>query len=102
MAYLNFSETNHTEQCFPSDDVNYWYFFTCLQKILSKSPLKSSIAISFDFGIISMNILVIYYLYHYRKNKTVFDKIFIAHAFVDLLIGKIIFFEIVSFVIDTK
>ncbi len=96
MDYLNLSliQSNHSGKYLTPKDIDVWNFLTCLQSILLESPFKSLAAILFTFGIISMNILVIFYLNRYRKNKTVFDRIFIAHAFVDLLIGKIFINEL--------
>jgi len=65
-------------------------FFRCLKYFLSKSVLISSAVLSFSFATAIINIVVIIYINKIKQTKTVFDKIFIAHSFVDFLVGLLV------------
>lgn len=91
MDYLSLSNSSNetNQQCSPTENENLWHFLNCLIHFVLSSRIKSFCVITFALGTVVMNICVIVYLNRFRKSKTVFDKIFIAHAFVDLLIGKL-------------
>lgn len=65
-------------------------FFRCLRYFLTKSILISSAVLLFSFATTICNIVVIIYINKIKQHKTVFDKIFIAHSFVDFLVGLLV------------
>ena len=65
-------------------------FAHCLKYFLSKSILSSCVLLSFAFFTTVLNLAVIISINRLKQNKTVFDKIFIGHSFVDSLVGLIV------------
>ncbi len=62
-------------------------FIRCIQLLMSQSLLTNFFYFIFSMSTSSLNLVVIILINRHRKNKTVFDKIFIGHAFVDFLVG---------------
>ncbi len=54
---------------------------------MSQSLLTNFFYFIFSMSTAALNLTVILLINRHRKNKTVFDKIFIGHAFVDFLVG---------------
>lgn len=93
----NFSNTDYNNSideeltwsfiCNNTEYVSTMQFLHCIKYLVSQSLLTNLFYFIFCLSTASLNLAVIYLINRNRKTKTVFDKIFIAHAFVDFLVG---------------
>ena len=78
------------DDCHTAHSVNFWQFIRCFKYFLSKSILVGSLVILFSISTAILNVVIIIFINKLKRNKTVFDKIFIGHAFVDFLVGVLV------------
>lgn len=71
-------------------DLTFIEFFKCTQFYISRSLIINTFYIVFSLSTALLNLVVIYLIQQHKKSKTVFDKIFIGHAFVDFLVGILV------------
>lgn len=70
-----------------SANIDLGQFFYCTGQFIFKSLLPSCFYFIFSLSTAFFNLLVVVLISRQSKTKTVFDKIFIGHAFVDFLVG---------------
>ena len=78
------------EYCIEAKSLSFMEFFKCSNFFFLKSIFTSFFYIFFSLSTAALNICVIFLINRHKKKKTVFDKIFIGHAFVDFLVGLIV------------
>ena len=78
---------NSSWSCDPSDQFNLSGFFACYGYFIRLSLVQTIFQISLGLSIVIANVSTFLLIYLRRCRKTVFDRILMAHAIVEFVIG---------------